>query len=151
MGISLLASTTSLAEAGTATHFPLSESSDRKGLLTSTIQSRRGHQFCGDSKEALRLRPTELDCAAFVSLMICRVRIEAIGSNYFSLVGISLLASTKSLAEAGTATTLLRNKHSFCSNIVPTFRKITSLHMFNPQNHTKQGTILKKIKPRPYK
>ena len=50
VGISLLASTTPLAEAGTATYFPLFESSGRKGLLmstipASTIQSRRGRQL----------------------------------------------------------------------------------------------------------
>ena len=105
---SMLVSTSPLNEAGTATHFPLSESSGRKGLLTSsrapTIQSRRGHQ-CGVSKgSALRLRLTGsvVQPLSYYDLL----SYKAIGSNYLSFVVTSMLVSTSPLNEAGTATAL---------------------------------------------
>ena len=65
-----IGSKTSLAEAGTATHFPLSESSDRKGLLkltipASTMQSCWGDQFCSDSKGSALFVVNWIDCAAY--------------------------------------------------------------------------------------
>ena len=61
--MSLLASTTPLAEAGTAIHLPLSGNRGRSGMLTSTvqvatIQSRRDHQLWRFERSALRLRLT---------------------------------------------------------------------------------------------
>ena len=103
----MLVSTSPLDEAGTATHFPLSESSGRKGpAITSsrapTIQSRRGHQ-CGVSKgSALRLRLTGSVVQPRVSDDL--LSYKAIGFNYLSFVVTSMLVSTSPLDEAGTAT-----------------------------------------------
>ena len=115
--ILLLASTTPLAEAGTATHFPLSVSSGRKrpadvgytslmsAILAPTIQSRRGHQLWRVKRSALRLRLT--GSVAQPTSCYDLLTYKAIDSNYLSFVVILLLASTTPLAEAGTATTAL--------------------------------------------
>ena len=106
--ILLLASTTPLAEAGTATHFPLSESSGRKwpanvGCTSADHPITSGSPVVAGQRSALRLRLTGSVVQPQVSyydLLICK----AIGSNYLSFVVILLLAPTTPLAEAGTAT-----------------------------------------------
>ena len=67
--ILLLASTTPLAEAGTATHFPFLKAVVGSGLLTSailapTIQSRRGHQLWRVKRSA-PIAVNRLGCTTF--------------------------------------------------------------------------------------
>ena len=77
---SMPVSTSPLDEAGTATHFPLSETSGRKGLTSSrapTIQSRQGHQLWRVKGERAPIAVNRLDCTACVSrrelLIGCRL------------------------------------------------------------------------------
>ena len=58
----MLVSTSPLDEAGTATHFPLSESSGRKGPRAPTIQSRRGHQLWRVKTERAPIAVNQLGC-----------------------------------------------------------------------------------------
>ena len=104
---SMLVSTSPLDEAGTATHFPHSESSGRKG--PANVVSSADHPITSGSpvwrvkRSALRLRLT----GSVVQPMSCYdlLTYKAIGSNYLSFVVTSMLVSTSPLDEAGTATT----------------------------------------------
>ena len=102
---SMLVSTSPLDEAGTATHFPLSESSGRKGPANVVSSADHvGVTSCGVSKgSALRMRLT----GSTAQSMSCYdlLTYNAIGSNYLSFVVTSMLVSTSPLDEAGTATT----------------------------------------------
>ena len=93
---SMLVSTSPLDEAGTATHFPLSETSGRKG--PANVVSSADHPITSGSP-VWRV-------SSVVQPMSCYdlLTYKAIGSNYLSFVVTSMLVSTSPLDEAGTAT-----------------------------------------------